>query len=158
MATLTLLLIAGYLMKNDQTATEKFLKQTFFWAGYWMILGLVFEPFEGGIKKDHPTLSYYFITTALSIFLLMAFTILELKFKRPRWLKLLAGNGQNPMIAYVGFANFLWPILALSGLSAFFDQLTSSSPWLGFFKGCIYTLIVASGVYLLSRNKIYWKT
>ena len=31
------------------------------------MLGLVFESYEGGIKKDHPTLSYYFITSGLAI-------------------------------------------------------------------------------------------
>lgn len=157
-ATLILLVSGWLLVKNGQTPTEQFLKQLFFWACYWIILGLIFEPYEGGIKKDHPTLSYYFVTTALSIFLLAAFTIFEILFKRPFWLKFLAGNGQNPMIAYVGFANFLWPVLALSGIAYYLDQLTAFSPWLGFIKGTIYTLIVASFVFWLSKNRVYWKT
>lgn len=154
-----LLLVSGWLLvRNAETPTEQFLRQLFLWACYWIILGLILEPYEGGIKKDHPTVSYYFVTTAHSIFLLAAFTIFEILFKRPFWLKFLAGNGQNPMIAYVGFANFLWPILALSGTAYFLDQWTASSPWLGFVKGCFYTLIVASGVYWLSKNKVFWKT
>ena len=156
----TFILLSGgwLLLKNGQTPTENFLKKIFLWGCYWMILGLVFEPYEGGIKKDHPTMSYYLVTSGLSIFLLIAFTIFEALFKRPFWLKLLAGNGQNPMIAYVGFANFLWPILALSGLATLIDQLTCASPWLGFIKGLLYTATVALGVYWLSKHKIFWKT
>ncbi|MCB8751125.1 hypothetical protein LJE16_10505 [Planktothrix agardhii 1810] len=37
---------------------------------YGLILGLAFEPYQGGIKKDPATMSYFFITTAIAIFIL----------------------------------------------------------------------------------------
>ncbi len=157
LATLGLLLSGWFLLRNGKSPTEKFLKKLFQWACYWMILGLVFEPYEGGIKKDHPTMSYYLITTALSIFLLMGFTIIESLFKKPFWFKLLTGNGRNPMIAYVGFANFIWPLLSLTGLEIIINQWTTD-PWIGFLRGLGYTIILSYLVYWLSEKKIYWKT
>lgn len=146
-----------WLLQHPYNKTEKLLKTLFGWGIYWLMLGLIFEPFEGGIKKDHPTMSYYFVTTGLSIFLLIAFTIIIDIFNRKRWLNILIENGQNPMIAYVGFANFVWPILALTGLEKLFLAITPT-PWLGFVRGLFYTFVVAILVGFFTRRKIFWKT
>ncbi|MBN2092224.1 DUF5009 domain-containing protein [candidate division KSB1 bacterium] len=148
----------GYLLViHANNEEEKLLKNLFLWATYWLILGLFFEPYEGGIKKDHSTLSYYFVTTGLSIFLLIAFFIIIDIFKKQRWLQLLIDNGKNPMIAYTGFANFVWPILALTGLEKFFIQITPT-PWLGFLRGLFYTIILALIVQFFSKRKLFWRT
>lgn len=149
--------LGWWLLKHPNNETEIFLKTLFGWGIYWLILGLVFEPYEGGIKKDHPTMSYYFITTGLSIFLLIAFTVLIDIFKKKRWLNILIDNGQNPMIAYVGFANFIWPVLALTGLEKVFLAITPT-PWLGFVRGLFYTFVLALMVSLFTRRKIFWRT
>ncbi len=39
----------------------------FQWGVSWLLLGLVFKPYEGGIKKDHATVSYYFLITGLGV-------------------------------------------------------------------------------------------
>ncbi|MDZ7342810.1 MAG: DUF5009 domain-containing protein, partial [candidate division KSB1 bacterium] len=149
--------IGWWLLSNPSSHAESLLHSIFKWGIYWFILGLVFEAFEGGIKKDHPTLSYYFITTGLSIFLLMALTIVIDVFKKKRWLQILIDNGQNPMIAYVGFANFIWPILALTGLEKLILSMTST-PWLGFLRALIYTFLLALVVSFFTRKKIFWRT
>ena len=53
--TLTLFVACGlgwWLMKFSSDSTERLLKGLFGWAVFWLILGLCFEPYEGGIKKD----------------------------------------------------------------------------------------------------------
>lgn len=145
------------LMRQPASKTERLLHTIFQWGLYWFILGLVVESYEGGIKKDHPTLSYYFVTLGLSIFLLIAFTIIIDMFKQRRWLRILIDNGQNPMIAYVGFANFIWPVLALTGLERVILSLTPT-PWLGFLRAVIYTSALALMVSFFTRKRIFWRT
>ncbi len=148
----------GYLMvMHANNEVENLLKTLFLWATYWLILGVVLEPFEGGIKKDHSTLSYYFVTTGLSIYLLIVFFIIGDVFKKQRWMQLLIDNGKNPMIAYTGFANFIWPILALTGLEKVFIKITPT-PWLGFLRGLFYTIILALLVQFFSKRKLFWRT
>lgn len=149
--------LAWWLVKNPIHEIEKLLKTLLEWGIFWLILGLVFEPYEGGIKKDHPTLSYYFLTTGLSFFLFIAFSIIIDIFNKKHWLNILIDNGQNPMIAYVGFANFIWPILALTGLEKIFLAITPT-PWLGFLRGSMYTFVLALLVSFLTRRKIFWRT
>jgi len=149
--------LARWLVRHPSTEIEALIKTLLGWGIYWLLLGLIFEPYEGGIKKDHPTLSYYFVTTGLSIFLLIAFAVLIDIFKKKGWFQILIDNGQNPMIAYVGFANFIWPILALTGLEEIFLKMTPT-PWLGFLRGVFYTLLLALMVSFFTRRKIFWRT
>ena len=153
------LLGSGYfLFRKPGNKTEKYLQTLFQWGSYFLIVGLIFEPYEGGIKKDHPTMSYYFVTSGLAIYMIIAFTILLNIFKQKKTLQLLIDNGQNPMIAYVGFANLLWPILSLLNIDTFMNNITSASPWLGFIKGLLYTFIIAKIVQFFTRKKLYWRT
>ena len=149
--------VGGLLLQKPLNDTERLYQKLFRWAIYWLVLGLVFEPYEGGIKKDHPTLSYYFITSGLAICVFIGCSILIDVFRQKRWLGLLIENGQNPMIAYAGINNFITPVLALTGadrlLSAF-----ATTPWRGFWKGVIVTLLMAVTVSLLTRKKIFWRT
>jgi predicted acyltransferase len=145
------------LLRKPMNETERLYQQLFNWAVYWLVLGLVFEPYEGGIKKDHPTLSYYFVTSGLAICVLIGFSILIDVFRQKRPVQLLIDNGQNPMIAYAGINNFIAPVLALAGadrvLSAF-----ATTPWRGFWKGVIITLLMAITVSFLTRRKMFWRT
>lgn len=155
--TFALCFTGWLLLKKPLNDTERLYQKLFHWAIYWLVLGLVLEPYEGGIKKDHPTLSYYFITSGVAICVFIAFSILIDVFRQKRWLGLLIDNGQNPMIAYAGINNFITPVLALVGadrlLSAF-----ATTPWRGFWKGVIVTLLMAITVSLLTRKKIFWRT
>ena len=149
--------IGWMLLQKPLNDTERLYHKLFNWSVYWLVLGLVFEPWEGGIKKDHPTLSYYFVTSGLAICTLIGFSILIDVFRQKRWLRLLIDNGQNPMIAYAGINNFITPVLALVGA----DQLLSNfatTPWRGFWKGVIVTLLMAVTVSFMTRKKIFWRT
>lgn len=146
-----------FLLSRPTNDTERLYRTLFLWAIYWLVLGLFFEPYEGGIKKDKATLSYYFVTSGLANCLLIAFSILIDAFKQRRLAQLLIDNGQNPMIAYAGINNFITPLLALSGFSALLSRF-ATSPWRGFWKGFIITLLMALAVTFFTRRKIFWRT
>jgi predicted acyltransferase len=158
--TLTLFAMCAlgwWLMAPPGDDTARLLRQLFGWAIFWLVLGLCFEPYEGGIKKDKATMSYYFVTTGLALGMLIFFTILIHIFKARRWLQLLIDNGQNPMIAYAGINNFIIPVLALTGAESLLDRM-AVSPWLGFLKGLIITLLLAVCVSVCTRRRIFWRT
>lgn len=152
------LCFAGWkLLAKPLNETERLYQKLFYWAIYWLVLGLFFEPYEGGIKKDHPTLSYYFVASGLAICVLIGFSILIDVFRKKRWLQLLIDNGQNPMIAYAGINNFITPVLALVGADKLLTHF-ATTPWRGFWKGAIITLLMAITVSFLTRRKIFWRT
>jgi predicted acyltransferase len=156
-AAFAMCFIGWKLLANPLNKIETLYQKLFAWAIYWLVLGLFFEPYEGGIKKDHPTLSYYFITSGLAICVLIGFSILIDVFRQKRWLQLLIDNGQNPMIAYAGINNFITPVLALAGADNLLAHF-ATTPWRGFWKGVIITLLMAVTVSFLTRRKIFWRT
>lgn len=155
--TSTLLIVGYLLMQNPFNKTEKFYKEVFLWACYWIILGLFFEPYEGGIKKDKATISYYFITSGISILLIIFFSIFIDIFNKQKWFKLLIENGQNPMIAYAGINNLIIPIFYLTGMMFLLNKY-AITPWLGFVKGLIITIFLTLAVSLFTKLKIIWRT
>ena len=157
LATAVLCSIGWFLFFHSTSPLEKLLNNLYGWGIFWLALGLFFEPYEGGIKKDPSTMSYYFVTAGTSIFILIAFTIIIDIFKHKKWLQLLIDNGQNPMIAYVGFANLLWPIISLTGWEDTIIKYTQT-PIGGFVKGVGYTLVIALVVSLFTRLKLFWRT
>lgn len=146
-----------FLLARPNNETERLYKSLFLWAMYWLVLGLFFEPYEGGIRKDKATVSYYFITSGLANCVFIGFSIIIDVFKQRRWLQLLIDNGQNPMIAYAGINNFIIPILALTTVNNLLSKY-STTPWRGFWHGAIITLFMAITVSFLTRKKIFWRT
>jgi len=157
LADLLFCVLGLWLMLRPFAATEVLVHRLFNWAVYWLALGLFFEPYEGGIKKDRATLSYYFITSGLAICVLIIFNVLVDVLGRKRWVQLLIDNGQNPMIAYAGINNLVIPLLAISGAETLLSRL-AVSPWLGFVRGAIITLLLALSVSLFTKAKVFWRT
>jgi len=155
--TFLLLILSYFLFKNPITSNEKLYRELFYWAIYWLVLGLFFEPYEGGIKKDKATLSYYFITSGLAVCVIIFFSIIIDVFKKRKWVQLLIDNGQNPMIAYAGVNNFIIPLLSLTGLMKILN-IMAVTPWLGFLKGLIITFLLSLFVSFCTRLKIFWRT
>jgi len=149
--------LGWWLLSKPGDETERLYQRLFFWASYWVILGLFFEPYEGGIRKDKATVSYYFVTSGLAICAFIGFSLIIDVFKRRRWLQLLIDNGQNPMIAYAGINNFIIPILALTGLDALLTRW-AVTPWRGFFQGLFVTFLMAITVSICTRLRIFWRT
>lgn len=156
-----MLIIGRFLFMNPANSTEKLVQKFFTWGSYLLILGLIFEPYEDGIKKDPATMSYYYVSAGLAVFMLIAFTILIDLLKKQSWAQLLIYDGQNPMIAYTGRWTFVLPVLYLSHFNPMLDKIDThfaAHPWVGFGHAVVSTVIIALFAALFSRKKIFWRT
>ncbi len=130
------------------------------WLGYFgfafMLIGIIFDPVDGGITKDHCNLSYMLTTTGMTA-LTGAFVLaLELKWQIKG--RGLSGCGQNPMLAYT-VTNFLTgPILAMCGIGAWLDTICLGSPFWGIVRGLVYTLLMVGITCLFTRRKLFWRS
>lgn len=130
----------------------------FFKAGtYLLLLGLFTEAYEGGIKKDPSTFSYYFVTGGLAFFLLMTFYTLQLRGVATGIIRYFSLNGRNPMVAYVTGNLLLLPLLRLSGGMAFYLTM-QQHVFTGFLSGVLFTGIVSAITVLFTKRGWFWKT
>jgi predicted acyltransferase len=130
----------------------------FFKAGaYLLLLGLFFEAYEGGVKKDSSTYSYYLITSGLSFFSLIAFSGLQLNSTITPVINYLGTTGRNPMVAYVAGSLFLLPIMHITGIYPFFNQLNTNAG-IGLLRGILFTGIVSLITLFFVRMKWFWKS
>lgn len=121
-----------------------------------MIAGIVFDPVDGGITKDHCNLSYLLttggmaaITTGFLIFTEMRFGVRG---------RLLSECGQNPMIAYT-FTNFVTnPVLYGVGLLTLIDKWAVGSPFMGIVRGLFVTGIMMAATIFFTRKKFFWRS
>ncbi len=146
-----------YLLKGSSNSFEKMIKPLFQWGFIWLITGLLLEPFEGGIKKDHSTISYYFLTSGLAVALMIAFFIMEKVLGLRKWIQVLIDNGQNPMLAYVAGTNLLTPVVTLTYLDQGLQKIFIG-PWPGALKGLIVTSLLALAVSFFTRKKLFLRT
>ena len=152
----TLLSAAIFFVAKRATLDIKYLN--FFYAGiYLLFLGLFFEAYEGGIKKDFSTYSYYFVSSGFAFLTLISFLLLE-KYKGLNFVfKPLISVGKNPMIAYTAGNLFLLPLLRLTHTENLLNQLNTNA-YAGFARGLIFTGSVALITIIFSRVKVFWKT
>jgi hypothetical protein len=128
-------------------------------AGWGLLfIGLLLEPYEGGIKKDPSTFSYYFVCGGFAFLLLPLFRFLsDHRLTSRYWLSPLADIGKNPMLAYVAGSLLILPILSLTGAKIYWDGLTHS-PWQGVLKGLLFTGAVMLITCYSVKRKWFWKT
>ncbi|MBO5877311.1 MAG: DUF5009 domain-containing protein [Bacteroidales bacterium] len=130
------------------------------WMGYFgftfMLVGIIFDPIDGGITKDHCNLSYMLTTTGMTA-LTGAFVLaLELKWQIKG--RGLSGCGQNPMLAY-GVTNFVTgPILAMIGIGPWLDAISAGSPFWGVIRGLVYTLLMVAITCFFTKKKLFWRS
>ncbi len=147
-----------YLLRKPFAGFDRFYYSAFKWGAYWLLLGTFFEAFEGGIRKDHATMSYFFITTAMAIFTLILFSVVIDYFQRKKLFRYLVECGQNPMVAYVAGNFVAVPLLSLAGIITFLSSLDSVTPWFGLIKGLAITGIMVFITVITVRKKWFWKT
>lgn len=156
-ALCALLGLGLWLLRSAKSPFEQILSTFFQWSVVLTVIGLLFEPFEGGIKKDPSTLSYYFLTGGLAIATLIACMIAIDRFRWERPLHLFVASGQNPLVAYAGINNFIRPLLGLTGLGLLLDAMFPT-PWLGVIKGIIVTSLVSATAVVFTKFKVFLKT
>ncbi|MCM1450344.1 MAG: DUF5009 domain-containing protein [Clostridiales bacterium] len=123
-----------------------------------LMLGLFFEAFQGGIRKDDPTFSYYFVTTGLAFYCL---ALLVIVCDMYRWKNITAPfvlAGKNPMIAYVAPTMFIYPVMNLCGIGESLMPFWASTWYWGFARGVLFTAIAIALAAVFSRIKLYWRT
>jgi predicted acyltransferase len=154
LALLGLIVIGALLCARPKTERDRCIAQLFSWTAVWLVLGLLLEPLQGGIKKDPQTMSYLAICAGLSGAALIAFiALVDLIPQTRRALRFLAEIGQNPLLAYVFFTLFLNHILYYFGIG---DRLTHS--WAAASIRA-FAIVTAVGwvAWLSSRKKLYWR-
>lgn len=144
------------LQKTKQASGQ--LLMLFFKAGtYLLLLGLFFEAYEGGIKKDPSTFSYYLVTGGLAFFMLMFFYGVQHTGIGARVVHYLSLNGRNPMVAYVTGNLLLLPLLHLSGAMAYYTAMQQQVAT-GVLSGVLFTGIVSVITVWFTKKGWYWKT
>ncbi|NJN33388.1 MAG: DUF5009 domain-containing protein, partial [Saprospiraceae bacterium] len=90
------LMVGFYLLRSD------FDRKMLALASIMLLAGYLAEPFQGGIKKDHATLSYFFITSGLATLWILAFEKnSRVENTQNRWLfDPLSRVGKNALMAY----------------------------------------------------------
>lgn len=157
--TLTLVLGAGawLLLRKTSSATCKLLYSLYITGFFWLLLGLLFEPLGGGIKKDPATVSYLFVTAGMASHVLLITTVL---IEYAGWrLRLLVRCGQNPMIAYTAAGYVIMPLLLVLS-----QGVTMSWLWgncgcvMSVVRGLIITVLMMFFTALFSKHKLFWRT
>jgi hypothetical protein len=152
------LIVVGYLVLQKGKSVNITLWKKLFVAGaYLLLLGLFFEAYEGGIKKDHSTYSYYFVTSGLAFMALITFNVVCDYYKCLRSTRFLVMSGQNPMIAYVCTGLFTLPVLNLLKIYPLFRHF-EGNPWLGFLQGAIITSLAVLITMFFTKIKWFWRT
>ncbi len=128
------------------------------WSIFWMLLGLVFEAWEGGIKKDHATLAYFFFTAGLSGFMILFFQIAEPLFRAEKALGFIGLTGKNPLLGYIAASYCIMPVLYFAGLLPWMDQWHLHWSWAGVLRGLILTGLMVLLTVLSVHKKYFWKT
>jgi predicted acyltransferase len=155
-AALSILLLQ--VLKKVKDGADKTLFVKLANAGiYLLILGLFFEAFEGGIKKDISTFSYYFVNTGLAFLVLLSLVIFEKLGYFSVLITYLGNTGKNPMVAYTAGNLFLIPLLKLTGTDLYLDNV-AKLPAGGFLKGLIFTGAVSLITIYCTRAKLFLKT
>lgn len=127
-------------------------------GAFCLMLGLFFEAFEGGIRKDHSTYSYYFVTSGLAFYCLAMLVIVCDVYKWKRLTSPFCLAGKNPMIAYVSCSMFYFPVANLlhigDALTPFWEQ-----NWeLAMLHGVLFTALAIAMAAAFSKIKLYWRT
>ncbi len=153
----TVLLLA-YASRQGSFRHLKNNRSLLMWSIFWLMLGLVFEAYEGGIKKDHATLSYFFMTAGIAGFMILLFKILEPVFQPGKALGFIGQVGMNPMLGYVAAAYLVMPLLYFMQVLPWIDQWHLHWPWAGLLRGILLTGLMTVITVWSVKIKYYWKT
>lgn len=126
-------------------------------GSYLLFLGLFFEAFEGGIKKDYSTYSYYFVCTGLAFFMMLVFYALNKIQLFKRFTNMLAMVGKNPMIAYTAGNLLLIPILKITNTEIYLNSLQTGFAG-GLLRGVLFTAVVTLVTIIATKKGVFWKT
>ena len=153
-----LLVCSFYIFSRSDHRAIRLIRSFVIQGGLLLVIGLILEPLEGGIRKEPVTVSYFYVTAGISFLALGAFILLvDILEYRPGF-RLLIDNGKNPMIAYCGDTNFFTPIIQLLGLGQLIFMQWLTTGWVGSLRVILVIGSIALMVRAFTRNKIYLKS
>ncbi len=155
--TIFLLCIANWIIKKIQLSNKALVEQYFYAGAFSLLLGLSFEAYEGGIKKDFSTYSYYFVTVGLAFFSFIVLTVLQSFTIAKPIHRFMVLAGQNPMMAYVSGSLLLLPLMHLTGVIQYWNGMNGSF-LSGFLKGLLFTLVACGITFPFTKKGMVWKS
>jgi predicted acyltransferase len=154
---LTVILL-WFMTRRGQIKRFRNFRQLICWSIFWLLLGLIFEAWEGGIKKDHATISYFFLTSGLSGLMIVFFKILEPVFRPGKFFGFIGQTGMNPMLGYVAAAYLIMPVLFFVKLLPWMDQWHEHRACAGLIRGIVLTALMVLVTVFSVKKKYFWKT
>jgi predicted acyltransferase len=128
-------------------------KNKIFYVGIFILFcGLFMEPFQGGIKKDPSTLSYFFISSGIAFVWVHAFMKMETS-KLSIFLFPIQSIGKNALMAYFMAGFLLIPLFNISGLGIIFGHSTQFL----LFRAIMVTMILGAIVHFCTKRGLFWK-
>ena len=128
-------------------------KNKIFYVGIFILFcGLFMEPFQGGIKKDPSTLSYFFISSGIAFIWVHAFMKMETS-KLSVFLFPIQSIGKNALMAYFMAGFLLMPLFNVSGLGDIIGQSTLVL----LFRAFIVTILLGVIVHFCTKRGLFWK-
>jgi predicted acyltransferase len=140
---------------RPSTSVERMLRSLVVWGGLWLALGLVLEPFEGGIKKVPATLSYFFTVTGTTTLLLVSLTALIDVLGRKKLVSALIDVGHNPLLCYVLYTVLINSVFELVPP---LRGVLRGSAGEAVLRSLIEVVLVVIVVRFVSRQRIYWRS
>ena len=156
LCTAVLLSVGGIMLAKGEGYVALW-RKLFVFGGFMLILGLFFEGYEGGIKKDPVNFTYLFTTAGLSFMILIFFSVICDYYQCHRSTSFLVYSGQNPMVAYVAVDLLIFPILQITGLVDYLGVFYSS-PFMGFLQGVVLTSLAVAVTVTFTKMKCIWRT
>lgn len=144
--------------ERSSVGFNKILKKEILLALILAFAGIVAFFVEGSIKKAPCTISYCLITPAIAISLLIIADLVVERFRNSYFVRIFAGAGNNPLMSYVAFGNFIMPFFKLTGIIYIYGAAYPLGyPWIGVARAFIVVLFTMALVAKLSEKKIYWR-
>lgn len=159
---LTLLLSAGAAYLSLSGNRKKASQKTETWSVIMltglalMTAGIIFDPIDGGIRKDWCNLSYLLTTGGMAGATAGIFMFMETKAGiKMSWL---CRCGQNPMLAYTVTGYFIIPVLSIAGLAQLIFSASEGSPVMGLVQGLVFTGLMMAVTIFFTDRKIFWRS
>lgn len=136
--TATLLAVVALAAVIVAVSARREWRQLFALGIFLLLLGLAFEPYEGGIQKGVATLSYYLVGAGAGCITLLLLLALPGAAIAP-----FVGAGQNPLLAYTALHTLVTPLLTLAGIQPLLGRLTAA-PVPGVLRALLLTAVVCA--------------
>ncbi len=122
------------------------------------VAGSIFLLAEGAITKSPCTISYCFITGAISIYLLILTDRISELLPGSLFTRIFSGAGSNPLMSYIAYGSFVMPLFKLTGIIYIYQAAYPDGyPWIGVLRAAFAVLLTMALVAKMSEKKIFWR-